>query len=224
MGSLKSSYSRATRTIFSDQIAQRAEFQGRYQQCDRTRETIPTFRFALQPGEIMNRIIAATALILVAAGTLGFSSPASAAEDWKIYPTIDCVPNGPASGNDLSYSYQGLINTSTTNNRVIICPLLNDVENFNSGFTDTVYFNYQTAAAVAGTVNCTVQVGFLASGFTSASTSEPEKPADSKEEASVVIPPLPANFLPPIHLVCVLSPRTRLTRILIHNVSPTNVP
>ncbi|MES2663310.1 MAG: hypothetical protein V4629_08415 [Pseudomonadota bacterium] len=66
------------------------------------------------------------ALALFSAFTLVLSSQIQAAEDRKVYPAAMC--EGAQVGNPPIVSYQSnkLVNNSTTNSAVVICPILRD--------------------------------------------------------------------------------------------------
>lgn len=148
--------------------------------------------------------------------TLITAAPANAA-DQKTFSTMDCVPNGPPSSEDtnLSYSFLGLLNTSTTDTLVITCPLIKDAEYDGTKPFGEVAFSYAISNGAPGKVNCAVHVGFLQNGLSyySASSNEPVQVAGYQESGVHLPIETTSNFLAPINLVCALGPRTRLTRI-----------
>lgn len=152
--------------------------------------------------------------IAIGLTALTTAAPANAA-DRKTFSAMACVPNGPPSSEDtsLSYSFLGLLNTSTTDTLVVTCPLIKDSESGVDPFGD-VAFSYAISAGAPGRVNCAVHVGFLQDGLSyySASSNEPIQPAGYQD--FVILPvETTSNYLAPINLVCALGPRTRLTRI-----------
>jgi hypothetical protein len=169
------------------------------------------------------QLIALCATTLVGLTSLLASAPASA-EDTKTFSPMACVPNGPPSSldNQLSYSYLGLLNTSEVNNLVVTCPLEKDADdNTNDPFGEVV-FSYQTANSKSGVVNCTVQIGaYGTSTFYSQSSAETTQGPGEYNEASLDLDSVD-NYLPAINLVCSLSPRTRLTRIIVRETLDTD--
>jgi hypothetical protein len=156
---------------------------------------------------------------------LAVSAPASAAEDYKVFTTMNCKPNGTAAANDLTYSYWGVLNTSSTDNRVVICPLIKDSDSTdNTTPHGTVTISYRTPGSSTGTVNCTVYNGYYPNTYYSASSSEGVVAANSYREFELGLQNAPTNYLAPTTLVCTLSPRTRLLRFIVHETAATNTP
>lgn len=177
----------------------------------------------------MNRsILALVASTVVATGAMAVSNPAHAGTDYKTFNTMLCVPNGTAASNDLTYSYLGVLNTSTTESRVVICPLVKDADNhITDAAPASLTVGYVTAASKSGSVNCNIYVGFYQPGggqYYSASSPVVERPANTYTEFSLDIRTDPSNFLPVESLVCAISPRTRLSRIIMNETGVTNTP
>ena len=177
----------------------------------------------------MNRSnLAILASVAVAIGAMTASNPAHAALDYKVFNTMNCVPNGTSAANDLTYSYLGVLNTSSTENRVVICPIMKDADNH---ITDdnpaSVTVSYTTASSMKGTVNCSIQVGFCKAGggsYYSSTSTNVEQAANTSAEFSLAVRTDPSNFLPAETVLCALSPRTRLTRIILREDGPTQTP
>lgn len=172
----------------------------------------------------MNRFALAMPALVVCVAALSAPVPALAAQDYKVFTTMECRPNGTAAANDLTYSYVGVLNTSTTENRVVICPLVKDSDSatFNTSFGD-VTFSYRTATSLTGQVNCTVYVGYLGIPYYSASSSNPVVAADTYGESNLDMQTA-GNYLAPVTMVCTLSPRTRLLRFITQETLITNTP
>lgn len=171
----------------------------------------------------MRIILAITTLTLVMASAT-FSESAGAA-DLKSFSTMVCKANGAAALDVITYSHQGVFNTSSTNNAVIICPLLNDTETSILAGNATLGFFARAPGSSSASVNCTVQVGSLSSGSFSDSASTGTIPAGTSGDATMDVQHQSAFYVwEPINLVCSLSPRARLTRIFIDQDTATDAP
>lgn len=171
----------------------------------------------------LTRLFSILAPLAIAA--LAVSAPASAATDYKVFTTMNCKPNGTAAANDLTYSYWGVLNTSSTENRVVICPLIKDSDsNDNTTPHGTITVSYRTPSSSTGTVNCTVYNGYYPNTYYSVSSSNAVAPADSYREFDLALQNAPSNYLAPTTLVCTLSPRTRLLRFIVNETAATNTP
>lgn len=156
---------------------------------------------------------------------LAVSTPASAATDYKVFTTMNCKPNGTAAANDLTYSYWGVLNSSSTENRVVICPLIKDSDSANNTTPHgAVTISYRTPSSSTGTVNCTVYNGYYPDPYYSTSSSNTVAPANSYQEFTLTLQNAPGNFLAPTTLVCTLSPRMRLLRFIVNETAATNTP
>lgn len=161
------------------------------------------------------------ALLALSAGAV-FHAPAASAADYKNFSSNVCVPSGPAASNDLTYSTLGLLNTSTTADRVVVCPLLKDSEgSVVVSDNSFVTVEYRTAAGLSGRVNCTLNVGSISSGTYSVSSSQTTRPANTNASFLLAFATDPGWVYEPVNLACSLSPRTRLTRIYIYEATPT---
>lgn len=176
----------------------------------------------------MNRKLLICSAVLVLAGvSAGFSSEASAASDLKSFSSMVCRANGAASLDVLTYSYQGVFNTSTTQHAVVICPLLKDDEssmNSTNGNVGALTVYVKAPSGAAGSANCTVHVGSLSSGNYSNSASTGTIAAGSTASMALSVETDPGWVYEPINLVCSLGPRVRLTRIRYIESGTTNVP
>jgi len=162
--------------------------------------------------------------LTLAVASVAFSEPASAG-DLKSFSTMVCRPNGPAALDVITYSHQGVFNTSTTNNAVVICPLTNDTESSIAADDATLGFFMRAPGSGSASVNCTVQVGSLSSGSFSASASTGTIAAGGVGSATLPVQHESAFWVwEPINLVCSLSPRARLTRIYVDQDTATDSP
>lgn len=170
----------------------------------------------------INIMVVAAALV---SASMLHGEEAYAASDVKSFSSMVCIPNGAASATGITYSYQGVFNTSSTNNVVVICPLLKDSDDT---ITDAnpadLNFTWRTAGALPGVVNCAVHVGSLTSGSFSASSSNTEVAAATTRTTTLPVRTSPTWWNEPINLVCSMSPRTRLTRIYLTEYGSTNTP
>lgn len=144
------------------------------------------------------------------------------AGDYKSFSTSVCRANGAASLDIISYSHQGVFNTSSTENAVIICPLLNDAE---SAILDGEAYLGFTARAPGGssaTVTCNVQVGGLGTGSWSTTRSTGTIPPGASVQETGIDFLTDGNFLAQVNLVCGLSPRARLTQVFINHVNQSD--
>jgi hypothetical protein len=177
--------------------------------------------------EMNRQLLISTAALAMAGAIAGFSPDASAASDLKSFSSMVCRANGAASLDVLTYSYQGVFNTSTTQNAVIICPLLKDDENemnatnLNVG---TLYVVAKAPGGSTGAANCTVEVGSLSSGAYSNAASTGTISAGGSGTMALSVETDPGWVYEPINLVCSLGPRVRLTRIYYFEPGTTNVP
>lgn len=172
-----------------------------------------------------NHNLLAAALTVLVPSMLVASLPAHAASDYKMFSSNVCVPSGAAASNDLTYSTLGLLNTSTTTDRVVICPLLKDQDGqITAALPGNIYVEYKTANGQAGRVNCTLVVGSVASGNYTASSSEVLQPANTTGSFSLSYQTQVTWVYEPVNLACSLSARTRLTRIYSYEPGSTNTP
>lgn len=170
-------------------------------------------------------IILAAALALAGATTT--FSPTASADDQKSFSSMVCRANGAAGLEVLTYSYQGVFNTSSTQPAVVICPLLKDDEsemNATNANVGTLYTEFRAAAGLAGIANCTVQVGSLSTGNYSDAASTGAIPAGNTGSVSLSVETSPGWVYEPINLVCSLGPRVRMTRIYYLETGTTNTP
>lgn len=172
-----------------------------------------------------NHNFLAAAIAVFVPSMLIASLPAHAASDLKMFSSNVCVPSGTAASNDLTYSTLGLLNTSTTTDRVVICPLVKDQDGeITAALPGTIYVEYKTANGQAGRVNCTLVVGSIASGNYTASSSETLQPANTTGEFTLSYQTEASWIYEPVNLACSLSARTRLTRIYADEPGSTNTP
>lgn len=168
------------------------------------------------------KITAIATAITLATISMGGSNPANAA-DLKSFSSMVCRPNGAASLNTISYSHQGIFNTSNTESAVVICPLLNDHETYIPETGTTL--NVRVKAPGGGTthVNCNVQVGSLSSGSWSSSSSTGDFSNGASQTLTLPVQTETTGwFYEPINLVCALGPRARVTRIYLNTSEPTD--
>jgi len=170
------------------------------------------------------KTITVAAAMTLAIASMATSSPANAA-DLKSFSSMVCRPNGAASLNTISYSHQGIFNTSSTESAVVICPLLNDHENYIP--VDGASLRVRAKAPSVGTtqVACNVQVGSLSSGSWSSSDSSGNFSNGSNADLGLPVQTQGASWIyEAINLVCALGPRARLTRIYMTTNEPTQTP
>jgi hypothetical protein len=176
----------------------------------------------------MNRQLLISFTVIALAGAItAFSPKANAASDVKIFSSMVCRANGAASLDVLTYSYQGVFNTSSTQNAVIICPLEKDSEYTMldaDGTNATLTVNVKAPGGATGLANCTVEVGSLSSGAYSASASSGTIAAGNTATLNMDVQTADTWWNEPINLVCGLGPRVRLTRIFMTEHGATNTP
>lgn len=164
------------------------------------------------------------ALCMLTPALLGTSASALAASDIKSFSTNICVPVGTAASNDLTYSNLGLLNTSTTSNRVVICPLVKDADSTWVAGETSLAVDYRSPSGAGGSVSCTIYVGSISSGSWSATSAPAPLPAGTT--GNIVLAPETAVswWNEPVNLACSLGPRMRLTRVYLTETGATNVP
>jgi hypothetical protein len=158
------------------------------------------------------------------AAMLGVSASALAASDVKSFSTNACVPVGAAASNDLTYSHLGLLNTSSTASRTVICPLVKDADSSWTTGTATINIDYKSPGSAGGSVNCTVYVGSLTSGSWSVSSSNAPIAANSIGSFALSPETAVSWWNEPVNLACSLGPRMRLTRVYLTETITTNTP
>jgi hypothetical protein len=169
-------------------------------------------------------IAARVAVCMLAPAILGTSASALAASDVKSFSTNVCVPVGAAASNDLTYSHLGLLNTSTTSSRVVICPLVKDTDlEWTAGLTN-LNVEYRSPAGAGGAVSCTIYVGSIASGSWSQAASPAALPAGTTGYILLAPETAASWWNEPVNLACSLGPRMRLTRIYLTETGVTNTP
>ncbi|MDN5781056.1 MAG: hypothetical protein L0H23_03370 [Luteimonas sp.] len=163
---------------------------------------------------------------LSAAATLAIAvlavSGTAKAGDYKSFSTSVCRANGAASLDVISYSHQGVFNTSSTESAVIICPLLNDTESTIADGDAYLGFSAHAPGGSSAIVNCNVQVGGLGTGAWSTSRSTGTiAPGGSVQESGIYFQTA-GNYLAQVNLVCALGPRARLTQIFVNHVNQSD--